>query len=320
MRRGAPALTLAAILAALPAMAQQPGRIYRVAIVNTGTLSVIAAGTMPELARQGFVDGRNLVVTRRSDVAPDQLAAVAREIVDQKPDLIIAVSDVVIRAFADATKTIPILMSFSNDPIAEGFVASLTRPGGNLTGQMLRSTEQTAKRIEILRQAVPMARHLAILTPGTNSGRLQAREALQVAERMGVRLSSAEAATSDEYRPALERLKAQGAEAVLVASNPRFARDASDIARVAGAIGLPTMCEWDYMARAGCLLSFGPDQGDLRLRTAQLAARILNGASPADLPIEGPDRFELVINLKTAKQLGVTIPPNVLARADKVIR
>jgi putative ABC transport system substrate-binding protein len=308
-----------AVFATSSAIAQQLGRIYRIAIVSTGTLNAVVAQSLPELARLGFVEGHNLSVTMRAGVPPDELAGVAQELVAKRPDLVIAVSATVVRAFADATKTIPILMSFTNDPVAEGFVTNFTRPGGNLTGQALRSTEQNAKRIELLRQAIPTARHIALLHSGTDSNVLQVVEARKVGEQIGVRIVSAEARSSEDYETAFSTAKAAGAKALVVASDPRLARDVAVISQLALAASLPTVCEWDYMARSGCLFSFGPDNDELRRRSGQLAALILKGASPADLPIEGPDRFELVINLRTARKIGVEFPATFLARADEVI-
>ena len=311
---------VAAVVASLaPGMAQELGRMYRIAVLSPGDPEIIRRVTLPELATLGFVQGKNLVVTIRSNVPFDELPAAARDLVADRPDLVIAVSGLAVKALAAASQSTPILMSFADDPVGERFVASLNRPGGNITGQTLDSDQQSPKRLELLHELLPFVRRFAVLSSATGSNEHQASEVVARGRRLGLEILVARASKPEEYEHAFAQMKTAGAEALVIVSDTKFARDAETLARFANGAGLPTACEWDYMARSGCLLSFGPDNDDLRRRTAHLAARILRGTPPSELPVEGPDRFELVLNLKTAKALGISVPPLLIARADEVI-
>jgi putative ABC transport system substrate-binding protein len=311
-------LGIASLFICTSAVAQDAGRIYRLAILATGSPQTILSATLPELATLGFVEGQNLTVHMRAGVPLSELAAAAHELVAARPDLIITVAFDASRAAAAASKTIPILLSFTNDPVEEGLVQSYRKPGGNITGQMLRSAEQAPKRLELLHEALPHVRRIGVLEAGTAPGAAEAAKVTARGQALGLTVFTA-TAPSGEYERAIADLKEKGAEAVVIGSDPRLARDAERFVPLLTTARLPAICEWDYMVRQGCLISFGPDNADLRRRTAHLAARLLRGATPADLPIEGPDRFELVINAKTARLLGVIFPATFLARADEVI-
>jgi putative tryptophan/tyrosine transport system substrate-binding protein len=311
-------LSVACLLVSACAVAQSDSRTYRLAILSPGSSQSILSSTLPELAALGFVEGQNLILHMRAGVPVAELPTAAREIAAAPTDLIIAVGPDAIRAAAAASKTIPILMSFTNDPVEEGLVQSYRKPGGNITGQMLRSAEQTPKRLELLHEAVPHLRRFGLLLAETASSEVQSSEAIARAQALGLSVITARAPI-DDYEGVVAGLKEKGVEAIVVASDARLARDAGRIAPILAAAGLPAICEWDYMARQGCLISFGPDNANLRRRSAHLAARLLRGGAPADMPIEGVDRFELVINLKTARLLGLTFPATFLARADEAI-
>ena len=302
-----------------PASAEERGRVYRVAVLSPGSIEGIIRVTLPELAKLGFIEGTNLSLTTRSGVPIPEFPAVARELVEKEPDLLVGVSSSAVKAFAAVTDRIPILMSFVGDPVEEGVIASISRPPGNITGQALYSAEQSGKRVELLREAVPTARRVAVLSSGTPGNEVQVREMVGRGERLGLTMSVVRAPEPEGYQQAFSAITDARADAVVIASYPSFARDAETLAALALAARLPTVCEWDYMARRGCLISFGPDNDDLRRRSAHLVAKLLRGTPPAELPVEGPDRFELVLNIRTARALGIEFPPTFLARADEVI-
>lgn len=321
-RRHAIAVSLSStVFGSAAARAQSSGRIHRLAVLTTNAASVAAirAVTLPELARLGFVEGHNLVVDTRIGPA-DSLASLARELVSGRPDVAIAFPRNAIEALAAASAMLPIVMSFiGNDPVALGMVESLRRPGGRLTGQMVLAEELDPKRLAILVEALPRARRIAVFTPDPQFNPSIDDNMRAAAARLGVEITWVRIASSAQYGDAFARLRHAGIDAVVFGSSPEFARDVAELARLAIAARIATICQWSFMARDGCMLGYGPSYEAMRRRTADVVARILRGASPAELPIEGPTVFEFAVNLRTAGALGVEIPHAVLASADEVI-
>jgi putative ABC transport system substrate-binding protein len=269
----------------------------------------------------GYIEGRNLQVQRRfAEGKLDRLPQLAKELVDLRMDVIVAVSPTAIKPAQEATKSIPIVMGFGKDPVRDGFIASLARPGGNITGVVVAPEDVLAgKRLELIKEAVPRAGSVAVLATRESSSRLQIQEAEKVASLLGIRLLIVELQNSD-YDEAFTNMTAQRANALFVLASPILNAGRDRIIQLAAKHRLPAIYEWPEHAEVGGMMAYGSSLAGLSRRVAWYVERILKGTKPADLPVEQPTRFELVINLKAAKQIGLTIPPNLLARADKVIR
>jgi putative tryptophan/tyrosine transport system substrate-binding protein len=274
---------------------------------------------IPELARRGFVDGRNLVVLPRwgGNVNSEQLARLAQDLVADKPDVIIAVSPNAIAAAMKAAPQTPIVASFTTDPIVEGEAASMSRPGGQVTGIAMLASEGDKKRIELLHDAIPGAHKFALLAD--EDGIKREDDYKRTAESIGVEIVSFEVKGPRDYRSTFDAMRNAGVEGVVLQSSPVFHRDAVQLASFALERHLPTICEWRAMASDGCLIGYGPDLAELRLRTADFVVRIFGGSNPAEMPFEQPTRFEMAINNKVARTLGVAVPSAVFVRADEVI-
>jgi len=281
-------------------------------------LEITRRTTLPELAKLGFRQGENLVIDERTG-DPASLPKLAREVVAGHPDAIIAVGGEAIRAVRQATQTIPVVM-FGSDPVGLGYAQSLAHPGGNMTGVVILAVELDGKRVDLLHEAVPELRRLAGLLAASSPGRQTAeREMRTAATKDGVEFTPVEVNGPQDYAAAFDRIRAAGAQGVAITANPFLYRDGAELARLANQNGVASVCEWGEMARSGCLLGYGPNRDELRRRMAHQLAQILQGAKPGDLPIEQPTHFELIVNLETAKVLGLTVPQSLLARADEVI-
>ena len=285
------------------------------------TLSSGIESFRKELRRLGWIEGQNITVEYRwSEGHYDKLDDMARELVRLKVDLIVAPSSVYTGAAKRATSTIPIVFAVHADPVGSGHVASLAHPGGNVTGTSLALTETYAKGLELLTEAVPDLTRVAVLfnpdTPSHGPG-LKAVEVTGRALRVHIRPVAARTAT--EFEGAFSAMARERASGVLVLSTPLFIAGARPLADLALKHRLPTSFGPPEHAEAGGLLSYGPDRADLFRRAATYVDRILKGTRPADLPVEQPTKFDFVINLRTAKALGLTLPPSLLARADRVI-
>jgi putative ABC transport system substrate-binding protein len=314
---------LAGLVAAVPTLAQTSGRVWRLGVLTTSgsgpVFETFRSVTFPELAKQGFVEGSNLVVETRVG-APEKLPGLARELVATRPDAVIAVSGWAIRAIQQASSTIPIVGSFiGEDPIAAGFAASLARPGGKVTGIVMLAPELDAKRLSILHDAVPSARRIAALARTAQLDGANLAEMEKVATQAGLELLTFYAAAPEEFPSAFAAMREAGMQALAVVSVPEFASNAAPLASLALESHLPTVCEWDWMAREGCLIGYGPDFTELRRRTADYVVRIFWGASAGEIPMEQPTHFKFAVNSKTANALGVVLAPLILARADEVI-
>ncbi len=303
-----------------PVHAQSPERVYRLGHLTVTEESVALARLylLPELARLGFVEGRNLVFDARTG-AVGELPGLMRELLAARPDAIVTVGPAT-RAAGAATRTVPIVSS-GFDPVAVGLAASLARPGGNVTGVALLVPELDAKRLDLLLEAVPGRRRVAVLFDSASSTRqLSEREMRGVAASAGIDLLDFTAAAPADYQAAFAAMGAVGAQALVIGASAQFSgSNMVTLAALALEARLPTICEWARNARDGCLLGYGPDLPALRRRMADQVARIFRGAAPGNVPIELPTLFEFAVNLKVAKALGLDLPPAILARADEVI-
>jgi putative ABC transport system substrate-binding protein len=274
---------------------------------------------MPELARRGFVEGRNLVVLPRwgGNVDSEQLARLAQDLATAKPDVIVAVSPRAIKAAMKAAPQTPVVASFTIDPVAEGVASSMSRPGGEVTGIAMLASAGDKKRIELLHDAIPGTHKFAFIADP--DGITRKDEYRRAAENIGVEIVSFEAKGPADYPSIFDAIHNAGVDGIVIQSSPIFHRDAVQLASLAQERRLATICEWRAMASDGCLIGYGPDIAELRLRTADFVARIFSGGNPAEMPFEQPTRFEMAINNKVARAIGVTVPPSVFVRADEVI-
>ena len=306
------------------AEAQQPKKVPRIGYLTAAPFSAITART--EAFRQGlrelgYVEGKNIVLEYRSAEGKfDRLPKLAAELVHLNVDVIVSAGGTVTRSAKEATATIPIVMAFDNDPVGNGFVASLARPGGNVTGLSNLSSELSGKRLELLKEIVPRLSRVAVLGNSTNPGNAQAlRETELAARAFGVQLQYLDVPGPKDIETAFREASKGRADAVLVLPSSVATSQRKQIADLAIKNRLPAIYLPEFVD-AGGLMSYGASSTDLFRRAATYVDKILKGAKPADLPVQQPIKFDLVINLKTAKQIGLTIPPNVLARADKVIK
>jgi len=271
----------------------------------------------------GNVEGKDFVVdVRFGERKPGAVDALAADLVQRKVDVIVAAGDPAIMAARRATGTIPIVMVAAGDPVRRGLAASLARPGGNVTGMTFLTSELAGKRLELLKQAVPTISRVAVLWNPDNPGGLPDFQATQAAaQTLKIAVQSVEAQKVADFEHAFKVMTDANVQAVVVLTDPVTSNMAGRVvADLAVKNRLPSMCDLTEFTRSGALMSYGPGLLSMAQRSAAFVDKILKGAKPGDLPIEQPTKFELVINLKTAKALGVTIPPSVLGRADEVIQ
>ena len=300
------------------AEAQQPKKIPRVGFLGYTTGNPARFGAFQQGMRElGYVDGKNILIERRNG---ERLAPLATELVGLNVDVIVTGGSTGTQAAKDATSTIPIVMAQDNDPLGSGFVASLAKPGGNVTGLSAFSSEMNGKRLELLKEIVPKLSRLIVLGDSTIAGNKQAlSDTESAATSLRVQLQYEDIHRPDDVNK-IFRVTSKNIDAILFLNNPLFLRRRAHFADLAAKSRLPAMYDASDFVEAGGLISYGRDAVDLFKRAAVYVDKILKGAKPAELPIEQPTKFELVINLKTAKQIGLIIPPNVLARADRVIK
>jgi ABC-type uncharacterized transport system substrate-binding protein len=263
--------------------------------------------------------GTNLeLVERFSEEDGDRLQQLASDLQKAQPDAIVAISEESIRAVLARTRTTPIVMVIGDDPVAKGIVASLAHPGGRVTGIAYQAIEGDAKRLQLLSEAIPGRRRFGYLAMSFESA--VRREAMARASRqLGIELTTRFVEAPAEYSTAFAAMRNDGAAGAVIGAYRPLALNAERLVEGAMEQKLPTMCEWDYMARLGCAFAFGHDLVYGQRRVGEYVARILAGAVPSDLPVEQPDRWKLTVNLKVAKALGVNISPALIARADEVI-
>ena len=310
----------------LSAEAQQPKKVPRIGWLSEAYVRSQSSprndAFLQGLRDLGYIEGQNIVIEHRSAEGKDNLLPdLAAELVRLKVELIVALEPPSTRAAKSATDTIPIVMRSTADPVRTGLVASLARPGGNITGVTSIATELIGKRLELLKEVVPRNSRIAILwNPDYQAGASGFKEAESEARTLGIQIQFLEVRNPDQFEKAFKSATERRAGGVLLLRSPLIVRQARRIAKLAVKNRMPAVYDDREFVDVGGLMSYGTDLTDLYRRAATYVDKILKGTKPADLPVEQPMKFELVINLKAAKQIGLTIPPNVLVRADKVIK
>jgi len=315
--------TLSLLVAARAAKAQ-PARLPRIGVLTTASSASSPSANyeafVQGLRESGYIEGRNVLLEQRyAEERPKLFPALAADLVRLNVDLIFARGPWAVAAATSATKTIPIVgIDLETDPVASGLVKSLARPGGNLTGMFLDLAELSGKQLQILKEINPRLSRVAVLgDSAVNSSQL--KELRIVAESAAVQIQPLEMKTAKDLTGAFEAENKRRSDALIVLSNPLTLAARSQIAGIAAKRRLPSVYLYGAHVEAGGLLSYGPNLPDMFRRCGVYAARILGGHRPAGLPLERPAKFEMVLNLKTAKALGLTIPPSLLQRADQVI-
>jgi putative tryptophan/tyrosine transport system substrate-binding protein len=301
----------------------QPGKTYRVGLVSVGAPSVLilGPGVARDFAQRGYVEGQNIVFERRAAQGKvSSLPGLIDELVAAHVDVIITQSYPAALAAKEHAGNTPIVVTFSGDPVATGLVSSLAHPGGNITGVSEIAAELSAKRLAILKEAVPSARNVAVLWNADDFGmslRYQAAEA--EAKRSGMQIMPLGVRAPDDFDTAFSEMTKTPPDAILMVTDILTNLNRKRVMDFASEHHLPAIYEYAYLVQDGGLMSYGPDIDAIFDRAVGLADRILKGTKPADLPLELPTRFELAINLKTARALGLTIPESILVRADDVV-
>src|SRR5262245_18038950 len=313
-------LTLAMI-----AEAQQPTKVPRIGFLNAPPTASIPArieAFRQGLSELGYVEGKNIVIEYRSaEGKAERVPDLAAELVRLKVDIIVSSGPTSTHQAKKATSTIPIVMAFDDDPVGSGLVASLARPGGNITGLSTLSPELTGKQLELLKETIPKLSRVAVLGTSTRPGTAQGLTETELAAgALGVRLQYLDVVSSKDIETAFGEASKGRADAVLVLGSPILNSQRKQILDLAVKGRLPATYSRPEYVEEGGLMTYGVSISDLFRRSATYVDKILKGRKPADLPVEQPKKFEFIINLKAAKQIGLTIPPNVLARADRVIR
>ena len=325
MKRKMTVLTLCTMLLALcvSAKAQQPGRIPRIGFLpssgDTNNPGIEVRAFQQRLRDLGYIEGKNILIDYRyAEGKADRVPTLIAELVQLKVDVLVVGSPGAVQEAKQATKTIPIVMVITQDPVAAGYVDSLARPGGNITGITRLTRDLAGKRLELLKEAVPTTSRVGILWSGSGGG-FKGYEA--AAQALKIPFQSLEIRTPNpDFEGVFQAAKKSRANALIVVSNIRLAGYHKRIVDLAIKNRLPSMCETDRWVEAGGLISYGADDADSFQRAAVYVDKILKGTKPADLPVEQPTKFGFVINLKTAKALNLTIPQSVLFRADRVIK
>jgi putative ABC transport system substrate-binding protein len=322
-------LALSAVLLALsfPSQAQQRGKVFRIGFLdasNASGLAVLVDAFRQELSKLGWIEGKNITIEYRfAEQKFGRLPELAADLVRLKVDLIVVVGAASALAAKSATTTIPIVMTNAVDPVAAGLVASLARPGGNVTGFTAQSVELNTKRLEILKDAVPkLARVGLLLTLGSGAPAVLQRKDLRAAA-VALKLKLEEIETQFDAKgleSAFQAAKQKQVKAIMTTANRQFFAERKRIVELAGKYRLPAIYFQKEFVDEGSLMSYGADYEDLYRKAAQYVDRILKGTNPPDLPVQRAMKFEFIINLKAAKQIGYTVPFELLARANKVIR
>jgi putative ABC transport system substrate-binding protein len=320
-RRAFLAGAVALLAAPLAAESQPAGKVYRIGILVPGSTSPQIHAFREGLRDLGYVEGQNLAIEYRSaEDRLERLAGLAAELVTLKVDIIYANVTPAAQAAKNATQAIPIVFGASSDPVDYGLVASLARPGGNITGLSNTGADLSGKRLELLKEGVPGISRIAVLWNSANPIMArQLRETEVAAQVLGAQLQVVDVRGPDDFARAFRAVAMGRPGALVVLADFLTMNHRGRIAEFATKNRLPAISEFREFAAAGCLMAYGPSAPDLGRRAAVLVDKILKGAQPGDLPIEQPTKFELVINLKTAKALGLTIPPSLLLRADQII-
>jgi putative ABC transport system substrate-binding protein len=306
--------------------AQQTGKIFRIGFLDSSTASgmaVLLEAFWQEMRKLGWIEGKNITIEYRfAEQKPERIPELAAELVRLKVDLIVVTGNAAASAAKSATTTIPIAMTSPADPVGTGLVASLARPGGNVTGLSSLGTELNTKRLEILKDAIPRLARVGLLRlPGAGIQELQLKELRAAAPALKLKLEEIETQPDPKgFDSAFQTAKQKQVNAILPMANRSYFAERRRIVELAVKYRLPAIYFQKEFVDEGGLMSYGVDYDDLYRRAAVYVDKILKGAKPADLPVQQATKFEFVINLKAAKQIGLTIPPDVLARANKVIK
>lgn len=319
--------TVASLSASLPAVSQD--KVWRVGLLSGGTPAQLPgghstwrSGVLMSLERNGFRVGRNLeLVDRFANGNFDLLPDLARQIAVANVDVVVAVAEASVRAMLAATKATPIVMVVGSDPVAVGFAASLARPGGRVTGLAFQTFEGDVKRLQLLRETMPDSRRFGYLAPPGPVPTRAAEFLMKAARHLDIELKmhSVDRLEPTAYEAAFAVMRHEGSAGVLIASTQQFSGESTRFGPAAQSFGLPTICEWDFMARTGCVLAYGHDLDYAHRRVGEYAARVLKGALAADLPVEEIDVWKLTVNQGAASRVGLALPRAVLARADEVV-
>lgn len=320
-------LGAAALLAApVASLAQKQSQVRRIGFLTNGTVAS-SQGQLDAFVRGlselGYTDGKNVILEPRwAEGKLDRLPALVTELLAQKIDLLFAPSGVAAQAAKKSGTSIPIVFALAPDPVGQGFGQSLAHPGGNMTGMTSTHTELSAKRIELLKEAFPATRRIAVLyflAPSAAGVAEQLAETERAAKVLGVALVTEASPRVEDFERAFASIRTQRPDALIVIENPMFFTNRVRLTELAATLRIPAIYNVSEYVHAGGLMSYGASYADLCRRAAAYAVKILNGASPGDLPIERPTQFELVVNLKTARAIGLTIPRSVLLRADETV-
>ncbi|HEX9143342.1 MAG TPA: ABC transporter substrate-binding protein [Candidatus Binatia bacterium] len=322
---GIVAIVLTFVLGGVVVNAQPPGKVYRIGALTN--LLPTAPEVLPlweafrkGLGEHGWIEGKNIVIEGRyAEGRVERFPSLAAQLVSLQPDVIVAVTGPGARSAKQATSTIPVVMVYVLDPFEQGLVASLARPGGNVTGlTFVAGPEIVGKQLELLKEVVPRVSRVGVLSYPDNQSSLKEPQA--AARALAVKIQPLEVRSADELEDAFAAMTRERAGALLVLTHPFIYAHARRIVNLAAKRRLPAMYPFRESVEDGGLMAYAANAPDMFRRAATYVDKILKGTKPADLPVEQPKKFDLVINLKAAKQIGLTIPPNVLARADKVIR
>jgi putative tryptophan/tyrosine transport system substrate-binding protein len=319
-------ISLLGVLGGSPAGAQQTGKTYRVGILTRGTLAYDRQHFLPAflrtLARLGYLEGKNLeIVYRGAGGDLKLLPALATELVRAKPDVIVAHTTPVIAAAQRATSSIPIVMADNGDPVGAGFIASLARPGGNITGPTNMNLALVGKRLQLLKELVPHLRRVVVVrNPSNPAHRSEWQQVESAAHTFGIAVVALDIRAADEIVDALNSVQHLGADAMLVLADSATSEDAALAVRLVAKQRLPAVYGVDPFTAAGGLMYCGIPEAAIWSQAATYVARIFKGANPADLPVAQPTVFELVVNLKAAREIGITVPQSILLRATEVIK
>jgi putative ABC transport system substrate-binding protein len=305
--------------------AQQPAGIHRIGILSPSSGSVFPARVeafRQRLRQLGYVEGKNILIEYSyAEGKNERVPDLAAELVHLKVDIIVTTGSIATLAAKKASGTIPIVFAGASDPVGTGIVSSLARPGGNITGLSLIAPDLDGKRLELLKEAFPKVARAAFLwNPSGPRGNLPLTDMEAAAKALGLKLLSLEVRSLDDFEGAFARALKERAQALITTTGALINTQQRRVLDFAAKNRLPAIYHYSEFVEAGGLMSYGPDNTDVWRRAADFVDKILKGAKPADLPVQQATKFELIINLKAAKQIGLTIPPNVLARADRVIK
>jgi putative ABC transport system substrate-binding protein len=318
------ALCASLLTFSFPAEAQQPKKAPRIGYLSAASASAMvprANAFRQGLRELGYVEGKNILIeSQYADGKLDRLPALAAELVRLNVDIIVSGGPAATRPAREATSTIPIIMAQDGDPVGNGFVASLAQPGGNITGLSTVAPEMSGKRLELLKEIIPKLSRVAVFGNSSDPGNARVlKETELAAEAFGLKLQYIEVVSLADIETAFRSASKGRADAVLLIPNPILTPHRALVADLAVKSRLPVIYDTQYV-EAGGLMAYGVNVNDLDRRAATYVDKILKGTKPGDIPVEQPIKFEFIVNLNAAKQIGLTIPPNVLARADKVIK